>query len=260
MSKRGLRTNAYISKGFTLLELLVVIGIIAILAGLLMPALSGARNKLKQATCSDNLSQIVKGVHMYADDFNQVLFPLSNRLERAASLPAIREWTAFNALMRGYVGLKGPPAPSDRIFACPADTFCNWNTEGSDRFLSQPQHFQATASFSSYAFNAGNAVFGSPRQFEGMFPGIMGSRLSAIASPAKTVLVSEFIGLDGNSWHNPAGRSETHYNDAPSMLGFADGHVSYTKMYCGSNNPSHHFQFPFAFNPPAGYEYRWTAD
>jgi len=55
-------------KGFTLIELLVVIAIIAILAAMLLPALSKAREKARQASCQNNLKQITLGMLMYTDD------------------------------------------------------------------------------------------------------------------------------------------------------------------------------------------------
>src|SRR2546428_4474145 len=177
-----MRTNANAAKGFTVLELLVVVAVIAILAALLLPALSSAKASAKRTTCLNNLSQIAKGVHMYAGDFNQILFPITNPSEPFWNPIAIYEWTAYDPLTRSYVGLKGAPSPQDKLFACPADTFYYGGTNGDYVLIPQSEHLQSKSSFSSYAFNAGNAVFRT-KPFAGMFPGIMGSKLISIEIP-----------------------------------------------------------------------------
>jgi len=71
------------SISFTLIELLIVISIIAILAGLLLPALKNAKDKGKEMTCGNQQKQIFSGMMMYEIDYNGYL-PKGRELDNSS--------------------------------------------------------------------------------------------------------------------------------------------------------------------------------
>ena len=228
-----------------MIELLVVIAIIAILAALLLPALDRPHRKSLGVVCLNNLKQISLAVLMYADDNANTL--LSDR-------PGISPVLGVDklTLIRPYVALKTPPSPKDAMFACASDTF-HYDNDGR---VSQGAHLQARYNYTSYSFNAGNTLPGDPPTHP--WPGIAGKKMNSIKDPVKTILVPEIPAFLPYSWHRPG--NAAHYNDAVNQAGFVDGHASVIKIFWASKHLQPGHQEAWQYDPPAGYNYKWSVD
>src|SRR5690348_8278316 len=148
-----------VSEGFTLIELLVVIAIIAILAAMLLPALSRAKQKSLGVACINHLRQLAIASVVYSVDFHDS-WPLNNPGDDAVNLanpPAnysprvwaegregsnlIDEQTA-NGMVSDRVSLIAPYLKSKTVFRCPGDKK-PWKVN--NQLLTRPRSFGMNA-------------------------------------------------------------------------------------------------------------------
>ena len=164
-------------RGFTLVELLVVIGIIAVLAGLLLTVRSRASDKAAQTQCMNNLRQIGMAMTMYAQD-NEQLFPFTSPLDQPERPADWLHWrdsgrglqpeqAINNSALARYLRVKGTTLQA--MFRCPSD---DWDNHALNYAY-------------SYSFNY---LMSSDRGRtpEGALP-----RLTAISRPSEKCLVAE---------------------------------------------------------------------
>jgi prepilin-type N-terminal cleavage/methylation domain-containing protein/prepilin-type processing-associated H-X9-DG protein len=103
---------------FTLVELLVVIGIIAVLIGILMPALNRARESARVVQCASNLRQVATAMLMYATSNKGKLLP--SAVEPGDTIyPKGLFWSNELVAQRYIHAPTGPILRSDSVFRCP---------------------------------------------------------------------------------------------------------------------------------------------
>ncbi|MBN9694046.1 MAG: prepilin-type N-terminal cleavage/methylation domain-containing protein [Verrucomicrobia bacterium] len=121
------------NRAFTLIELLVVVAIIAVLAALLLPALSKAQQRAQSILCLNNLRQLQIGFQLYADDERDKLPPSETdsgeifmpRWVNGSMAPglarSLSELTNSQLLLEAGPGHIGPYVRAAGVFRCPSD-------------------------------------------------------------------------------------------------------------------------------------------
>ncbi len=194
--------------GFTLIELLVVIAIIAILAAILFPVFARAREKARQTNCLSNVKQIMLGVLMYAQDYDEMLPNEQYNFGGGGNAAGDGTW-------RGAIF---PYVKNAQLFECPSHSLGGTVFDG--RYDDQTLN-------ASYAINDWHQDSGSPSPPQNQ-------PLARVVSPSQTIFILESSGPADDICpsaieHGQMPRDMTaarRHNDGANY-GFVDGHAKW---------------------------------
>jgi prepilin-type N-terminal cleavage/methylation domain-containing protein/prepilin-type processing-associated H-X9-DG protein len=209
-------------KGFTLVELLVVIGIISVLISMLLPALNKAREAAKTIACASNMKQIMLGLQMYAND-NRGYLPRSYDYYQINGANQLIFWP--------WLVVSGRYIQSAKVFFCPSRAGLSAKYDDIMGSLSlNPQQY-ANWNYVSYSANLYGAM---PYLTMGASTGYRPIKVGQAGAPAAELMVLAegyyplYVTLYGAygiySWY-PGPYAPWIHGKQTVNVGYLDGHV-----------------------------------
>jgi prepilin-type N-terminal cleavage/methylation domain-containing protein len=260
--------------GFTLIELLVVIAIIAILAALLLPALSAAKQRAYATQCLNNAKQIGLATFIYAGDYEDK-FPYGVNIN---SIQLAFTPTAWDIMLLPYLGVSPSfinvfgtleATAGSKVYICPAD-IDGVNPPGGYPVPPGYNRFQIDYRANAYIFRATNQT---PK---------MALRTTSVRAPSSMLMITEkeYNGLEFQitsdqleawltGWNGPGGKNYNNsgfkrHNKTLPIAAAADGHSTRFQVppYSGGGGQADPYYYPglgdTRVDPPSPSPTSWS--